>query len=143
MTDPTKPIIDDPLARFLNEEQSRNSGVKNPQTGIREEYDTMMKQKLRNDEAKRKSEVSKRIITMLMNDDLGREWLFDRLTECNVFGTPFHVDPVLSAFNAGALHFGRMLESEIKKFSIKLYGTMIEEGLNREKIWDDHAADGK
>lgn len=135
--------IDDPIARFLDEEQSRNAGVRNPTTGIREEHDTAQRQRLRADEGKRKNEVIKRIILNLMQGELGREWLFDLLTTCNVFGTPFTADPVATAYNSGALYIGRMIENDIKKFAIKEYGAMLEEGWDRSKMWDDVAADGK
>lgn len=136
-----KPIIDDPLARFYDEEQSRSAGVKNPQTGIREEHDLAKKQQIRVDEGRRKSEVSKRIVLGLIQDELGREWLYDILMICNVFGTPFTADPVITAYNSGALFVGRMIESDMKKFDIKSYALMIQEGLERERMWNDEAAD--
>ena len=134
-------IIDDPLSRFLNEENSRNAGVRNPVTGIREPYSKAEREKLRNDEIKRKSEVKKRILLMLLNDDLGREWLYDLLVTCNVFGTPFTPDDRLTAYNAGALYVGKLLEADIKRAGIREYFQMCEEGYEREVMFDDMVTD--
>jgi hypothetical protein len=133
--------IDDPLARFYDEEQSRNAGIKNPITGIREPYQKAEREAKRNDEIKRKSQIAKHVLTQLMEQDLGREWLYDLLNTCNVFGTPYTVDTQLTAYNAGAMFVGKMIEGELKKYCPKNYFTMCEEGWNREKIWDDVVAD--
>lgn len=133
--------IDDPLSRFYEEEQSREAGVKNPVTGLREEYDTAARQKKRHDEISRKSQVSKHIITQLMQQDLGREWLYDLLTSCNAFGTPYAVDPQLTAYNAGAMYVGKLIESDIKKFTPKEFFNMLEEAWTRDAIWNDEVVD--
>lgn len=136
-----KPIIDDPLARFFAEENSRESGIKNPVTGIREQYDTAERQRLRHDEIKRKSQVSARVLKPLMETELGREWVYDKLVDANVFGTPFNVDPIASAYNAGALFTGRMLEAEVKKHAPENYFLMLREAHDRTVAWDEVVAD--
>lgn len=137
----TSGLIDDPLARFFNEEQSRNAGIKNPITGFREPVDKAKQREKHADEIKRKVQVRKHILTQLLNDDLGREWLYDMLVTCNIFGTPYTVDPSLTAYNAGALYIGRLLESDIRKADIKSYFLMCQEGWDREKTWDEVLAD--
>lgn len=134
-------MIEDPLARFYDEGPAPAAGVKNPITGIREETGTAHKQHLRSEEGKRKQQVSKRIITQLMQNDIGREWLYDLLSQCNVFGTPFVLDPISTAYNSGAMHIGRIIESSIKRHSIKEYTAMCQEGLEREMLWDLTVAD--
>ena len=135
-------IIDDPLARFFDEEQSRNAGVKNPVTGLRESVDKAKQRENHVNEIKRKVQLKKRILTQLLNDDLGREWLYDLLITCNVFGTPYvPVDAYLTAYNAGALYIGRVLESEIKKSDARMYFLMCQEGWDRENTWNDVVAD--
>lgn len=133
--------FEDPLKKFYKEDEPPTAGTKDPVTGLRATNDTIDKAKLRTDEGKRKSEVAKRIITYLMNDEYGREWLYDMLTTCNVFGTPFAGDPVLTAYNSGALYIGRLIEGEMRKFSIREYALMLTEAWEREKVWNDLAAD--
>lgn len=133
--------IPDPLAEFYNEGPSVQAGVKNPVTGIREETDTAHKQKIRQDEGKRKEDIAKRAITRLMQDDIGREWLYDELHSCNVFGTPFTADPILTAYNSGALWRGKLLEAQIKKYALSNYLLMLEEALQHEELWNEKAAD--
>src|ERR1700722_18103433 len=62
---------------------------------------------------KRGVELRRRTIQMLMATDQGREWLYDLLHGCNVFGTPFNPDTHATAFNCGALYIGRKLEDDI------------------------------
>jgi hypothetical protein len=136
-----RPVIDDPLARFYDTGPAPQAGVKNPVTGLREQTDVAHKQELRAAETKRKGDVNKRIISQLMQNDLGREFIYDLLATCNVFGTPFNADPQLTAYNSGALFIGRLIEDWIKKYSMQEYGVMLMEGLEREKTWADLAAD--
>lgn len=137
------PGIDDPLAKFYDEGEAPQAGEKNPVTGLREEHGTAGKQKLREEEGERKNSVTKRIIVQLMQDDLGREWLYDLLMSCNVFGTPFTHDPLLTAFNSGALHIGNQIKESLQRYAIKEYGLLLEEGWERGKLWEDVAADKK
>lgn len=136
-------MIHDPLSQFYDEGPAVQSGVKNPITGVREELGTAHKQKIREDEGKRKNDVNKRVITSLMQDQLGREWIHDELITCNVFGTPFTNDPLLTAYNSGALFRGKLLEAQIKKYAIKEYFIMLEEANDREAMWNSEAADKK
>lgn len=133
--------IDDPLARFYDEEKSRTAGVKHPVTGMREPYDKAKRDQIRTDEIKRKVQVKKRILSWLLADDLGREWLYDLLVSCNVEGTPFASTDRLTAYNAGALHVGMLLKADIKNAGIREYFLMLQEGWEREKLWDDTLAD--
>lgn len=133
--------IYDPLARF--DEVSPSAGIKNPTTGIRETIDTAHRAKLRDDESKRKSQVSKHVIIDLMQSENGREWLYDMLHSCNVFGTPFTAERAMTDYNCGALFIGRLIESDMKQFSFKEYLLMLEEAYDRQKQWEDLAADKK
>lgn len=137
-------LIEDPLARFYNEDATTSdAGVKDSITGIRTEYNASEHEKSKNEEIYRKQQVIRRVILMLMQNDLGREWVYDQLTLCNVFGTPYTVDPQLTAFNAGALHYGRILESDIKKHATPEFFEMLREGWERENIWNADVADNK
>jgi transcriptional regulator with XRE-family HTH domain len=129
--------IYDPLAAFHAEEDARTAGIKNPQTGIREDAETVQHKLNQEEYAKRKKEVSKRIIIQLMHDELGREWLYDLLNICHVFDIPFTDIP---PFNSGKTHIGKRLEADIKHHAIKMYCTMLEEGWEREKMWADSAS---
>ena len=135
-------IIPDPLSVFDAETAAIEAGVKDPVTGIRMPYNKAEREQKRNDENKRKLQVAKHIITQLMEQELGREWLYDQLTLCNVFGTPYNpADTHLTAYNAGALIIGRGIENDIKKHSPKRYLMMLEEGWTREQLWNDEVAD--
>ena len=138
-----RPVFDDPLARFYGEQPAPQSGVKNPTTGIRETNDTAHHKKLQEDETIRKSEVRKRAIVYLMQNDIFREWLYDLLHTCNVFGTPFTTDPVMTGYNSGALFIGRLIEDDIKRFSIDEYTIMLREAWDRQQTWENIAADKK
>ncbi len=135
--------IYDPLATIYDDIPAPNSGIKDPVTGIRAEINTAERQKLRADESKRKSEVAKHVITDLMQNDLGREWLYDLMHTCNVFGTPFTADRAMTDYNSGALFIGRLVENDIKQFAFLNYLVMQEEAWNRQKKWEDLAADKK
>lgn len=139
------PIIDDPLDRFLKEEeareQARDAGVKDAVTGVRTPVNKAEKQKLRGEEIKRRKAVTKHVLSILLNEDIGREWLYEQLIRCNVFGTPFAGDDRSTAYNAGALYYGKILESDIKKIDIRQYFRMLQEGWERETMWDDSITD--
>ena len=136
-------MIEDPLSRFYDEGTAQQAVIKNPTTGLRESTETAYKKELRANEAQRKQDVAKRIITYLMQSDLGREWLHDKLTICNIFGSPFTPEPITTAYNSGALWIGRLIEDEIKRYSIREYIVMMEEAINRQAEWDSKAADKK
>ena len=68
-----KPIIDDPLARFLGEEDARSAGIKNPQTGIRESVEKVQQRANQEEYAKRKLEVWKRFIISNMHTVFWKE----------------------------------------------------------------------
>lgn len=135
------PKIDDPLSQFYDTSSPPKAGERDPVTGIRQTTGIAHNKKLRDDEGKRKEAVSKRVILQLMQNDLGREWLFDLLTTCNVDGTPFHVNEKLQDFNCGALHVGNLLKGQIKHYAFKEYALMHEEAWDRQKNWEMDAAD--
>lgn len=89
-------------------------------------------------ELKRKQELRKRTIQMLMSNDQGREWLYDILNACNTFGTPFNPDTHATAYNCGALYIGRSLEGDILNFSGDDYARMRKEALERDRLADIH-----
>ncbi len=134
-------IIDDPLARFYEEEQSREAGIKDPVTGFRTPVNKAQQREMHNDEIKRKQEVKKRILSQLLNDDLGREWLYDLLDYCGLFRTPYASNERQTVYNSGALDVGKFLESGIKKVGIREYFLMVQEGWERETMWNDAVGD--
>lgn len=134
-------MIEDPLGRIYGAQPPLETTVKNPVTGVRENIDALKRQLNREEETKRKRAVTRRVVLMLMQDELGREWLFDKLTACNLFGTPFTQDPLLTAFNSGALHIGRGIETDIKQNAPREYQAMCMEGWDREEMWASDAAD--
>lgn len=134
--------IHDPLAAFDAETTALEAGIKDPATGIRQPVGIAERADKRREELKRKESATKRIVTRLMEDELGREWLYDKLVSCNVFGTPYVPSNTHdTAYNAGALIIGRNLEMEIKQYSPQRYFLMLEEGWQREKLWEDNVAD--
>lgn len=136
-------MIEDPLSRFYDEGPAPQAGIKNPKTGIRSELDTAYKKQIRDEEAKRKTEISKRIVLQLMQNEYGREWILDFLNTCNVFGNPYTTDPLRTAFNCGALFIGNAVHDSIQKYAMDEYMTMLTESRDREERWNDMAADGK
>lgn len=136
-------MIDDQFSKFYNEGPAPQAGIKNPRTGLREETGTAYRKELRDEESHRKEEITKRIILQLMQNEYGREWIYDLLNICNVFGNPYTTDPLRTAFNCGALYIGNGLYETIRKFSIKEYSIMIEEEYDRQRRWEDLAADKK
>ena len=135
MTD--KPVIYDPLASFLGEENARTAGIKNPQTGIREDADKIQHRANQEEYAKRKLEVWKKFIISNMHDDNNREALYDFLNHCHVFDIPFSD---ISQFNNGELKVGKLLEADIKRYSIKQYCLMIQEGMELDMAYNSDAA---
>jgi hypothetical protein len=89
-------------------------------------------QKNQKENIKRKNELRRRTLQMLMATDQGREWLYDMLNECNTFGTPFNPDTHATAYNCGALYIGRNLENDILRFCPDLYSVMRKESLERD-----------
>ena len=89
-------------------------------------------------ELKRKIEIRRRTIQMLMSTDQGREWLYDILNSCNVYGTPFNPDTHATAYNCGALFIGRSLENDILNFSADSYAIMRREALEHDKLMDEY-----
>lgn len=135
MTD--DPIISDPLAKFYDEEPSRVAGVKDPITGIRVDVDVAANRKNRDEEIKRKAQVKTRVLTQLLFEELGREYLYDLLTACNIFSIPV---VSISEFNSGLMSFGKQLEADIKRVNIQKYAQMLMEGHDREVLWNELAA---
>jgi hypothetical protein len=130
--------ITDPLAKFYDESDSQNAGVRDPITGIR--IDTVVAETRANrvEEGKRKAQVQTRVITQLLFDELGREWLYDILTACHVFAIPVSE---VSDFNAGKMCIGKQIEADLKRVNIQKYMAMIVEGHEREVLWNEGAAD--
>ena len=130
--------IADPLAQFYEEESSRTAGVRDPITGIRVDADVADKRQNRAEESKRKAQVAKRIMTQLLFDELGREWLYDLMTSCHVFSIPV---AEISDFNAGKICVGKQIEADSKRVNVQKYALMLQEGWDRESLWNDGAAD--
>lgn len=95
-------------------------------------------QRKQKENVKRKIELRRRTIQMLMATDQGREWLHDILNVCNTFGTPFNRDTHFMAYNCGALYVGRGLEEDILNFCPDLYVLMRKEAAERDRLADQH-----
>lgn len=134
-------MIDDPLYSLYGKVPPAEETVKNPHTGIRESKDILQRQQNRDDEIKRKQAVKRRVIIQLMQDDMGREWLFDVLQSTGVFTNPFNSDTKLQDFNSGAFHVGLTLQNQLKQHALREYMQMCLEGWEREDMWADLAAD--
>ncbi len=130
--------ITDPLAKFYDESDSINAGVRDPVTGIRVEVAVAANKANRTEEGKRKAQVKTRVLTQLLFDELGRELLYDLLTECHIFSIPVSE---VSDFNAGKMCIGKQIEADLKRVNIQKYMAMIVEGHEREVLWNDAAAD--
>lgn len=134
-------MIDDPLKRLYGAVPPAAETVKDPRTGIRQSIDVLQRQQNRDEEIKRKAAVKRRVIIQLMQDELGREWLFDVLASTGIFTNPFNVEQKHQDFNCGAFQMGRNLEKEIKQYARKEYMAMCLEAWDREDMWSDLAAD--
>ena len=133
-------MIDDPLKRLYGDIPKTQETVRNPTTGIRESIDTLKRMQNSDDEVKRKKAVARRIVLQLMQDDVGREWMYDKLAATGIFTSPFHVDPKLQDFNCGAFHVGREIEKELKLYAPREFMTMCLEAWDREEQWASEAA---
>lgn len=98
-------------------------------------------QKKQNENIKRKNELRRRTIQMLMATDQGREWLYDTMNGCNTFGNPFNPDTHATAYNCGALFIGQSIERDILMFSPDLYTVMRKEALDRDALAKKHLND--
>lgn len=56
------------------------------------------------------------IITQIMVSSPGRAWLWDRLSECNIFSTTHTADPYASAFQEGRRSVGLSLLADIMAY---------------------------
>ncbi len=130
--------ITDPLAKFYDEADSANAGVRDPITGIRVDTAVATARLNRTEEGKRKAQVKTRVLTQLLFDELGRELLCDLLAECHVFSIPV---AEVSAFNAGKMCIGKQIEADLKRTNVQKYALMLVEGFEREALWNDGASD--
>jgi hypothetical protein len=81
----------------------------------------------------RKKAVYAEVVKALMEHPQGREWIYDKLQRCNVFGIPFTPDPQLTAFNCGALFVGQEISNEILATEENNYVLMRQEARLREE----------
>lgn len=131
-------IITDPLAKFYDESDAQTAGVRDPITGIR--VDTVVAQNRKNqaDEIKRKTQVTQRVLAQLLFSENGREWLHDLLSSCHVFSIPVSE---ITDFNAGKMCVGKQIEADLKRAHIREYMMMLQEGHERDLLWNSDAAD--
>ena len=133
--------IDDPLSKLYGAVPPVQDTVKDPLTGVRKSIKTLERLQNRDEEIKRKKALQRRVIIQLMQDDMGREWLFDVLVSTGCFTNPFHAAPELRDFNCGAFQIGVNLQNQLKEHALREYMTMCLEGWEREDMWNDLAAD--
>jgi len=68
----------------------------------------------RKEKAARLADVQRReVITQLMSSAAGRQWLWDRLSDCHMFVTTFNGDALQGAFMEGQRAIGLAMLSDI------------------------------
>lgn len=68
----------------------------------------------RREKAARLADVQRReVVTQLMSSAAGRQWLWDRLSDCHIFVTTFNGDPYQSAYMEGQRASGLSMLSDI------------------------------
>lgn len=77
------------------------------------------------------------VITGLMSLPNGRQWMFERLEEAQVFADPFSPDPSINAYNAGLRAQGIKLFNDITTFCPQQFHVMIGEYHARSAAADE------
>lgn len=73
------------------------------------------------------------VISTLMNDMKGRQWIFEQLTICRVFTSPFTPgQPDVTAFFSGLQSYGHKLLDDIMKAAPKQFDAMMQEEIARK-----------
>ena len=76
----------------------------------------------RKEKAARLADVQRReVITQTMQSAAGRQWVWDRLSDCMVFSSTFNGDALQSAFNEGLRAAGLAMLSDIMAACPDLY----------------------
>lgn len=70
-----------------------------------------------------------RVIEGLMSLPEGRKWMYDLLSRCHIYSTPFVAgDPYGTAFQAGEQNIGQMLLADVVAAAPENYILMCTEG---------------
>jgi len=83
--------------------------------------------------AKAKREVRVReaeqkiVVKSIMTVRAGREWMYDFLSQCGIFQTPFTNDPCATAFNCGQQNVGLRMTAQIMLAAPTEYLQMLKE----------------
>lgn len=67
------------------------------------------------------------VVIGLMDIAEGRKWLWDFLSQCGIYETPFDTNELKMAYNAGRGDVGRRLLGDIVQFAPEQYVMMIKE----------------
>ncbi len=72
------------------------------------------------------------VVGDLMSDMKGRQWIYEQLTICRVFTSPFVPgQPDTTAFLSGMQAYGHKLLDDVMKSAPKLFDVMMQEELGR------------
>ena len=80
-------------------------------------------------------------IRVLMSTTAGRQWVYDRLSQCHVFASSFSLNAYESAFKEGERNVGLQILNDVMMASPDNYVLMMREA-NVRHITADRAADG-
>ncbi len=68
------------------------------------------------------------VVESLMSDMKGRQWIYEQLSVCRVFTSPFIPgQPDTTAFMSGLQAYGHKLLDDVMKAAPKLFDTMMQE----------------
>lgn len=83
--------------------------------------------------AKREELLRKEVVRGIMSIQEGRAWLYDYLSNCGTFTSPFHPNENQTNFNCGMQHIGHLIQEDIMRAAPESYWKMIKEAEKNEK----------
>jgi hypothetical protein len=79
------------------------------------------------DNEKRTDKERASVVSGLMTIPEGRKWLWDFMSQCGIYTTPFSENALVMAFNTGKADVGRRLLADIVEYAPDAYVLMIKE----------------
>jgi len=73
--------------------------------------------------------VDELVVQQLMSTTDGREYMWNKLQECDVFENIFENDPIMSAYRSGKRAAGLLLEQDLKAYAPGSYIKMLQENM--------------
>ena len=106
----------------MTDEENEETEVQSYNASDKRSVNTARKKKARQE--KQRLEV----VQAIMGQPQGRSFMYDYLSRCSVFTTPFvRGEPDTSAFNAGRQSIGHDIQADIMLAAPEMYWVMIEE----------------